>query len=80
MYLLNHRALVDDGHARLESDGPKPFLGADIQPWLRKVISRRSWIARWSSWLFGTAIHVSPVSGTWLRAFEDDWNKRGADI
>jgi hypothetical protein len=55
-------------------------MGAEVRPLLRKVTGGHSWIARWSSWLFGTEIQVAPMSGTWLRAHENDWDKHGVDI
>jgi hypothetical protein len=80
MYLLHDRALVDRRRPRIESDGPTPLMGADLGPLVRKVTGGHSWIARWSSWLLGTEIHVSPLSELWLRAHEDDWSKHGVDL
>ena len=80
MYLLHDPASLDHGRPRLESECPAPFGGAVIALLLRKVTDGRPWIAKWSAWLLGTAIHVSPISGTWLRAHEHDWNKHRADV
>jgi hypothetical protein len=55
-------------------------MGVDIGLLLRKVTSGHSSIARWSSWFLGSEIHVSPLSGTWLRVHETDWNKHGMDV
>jgi hypothetical protein len=55
-------------------------MGGDIGPLLRKATSGHSWIAKWSSWLLGTQIQVSPMSGTWLRAHEADWSKHDMDV
>jgi hypothetical protein len=57
-----------------------PLMEADIGSWLRQGTSRHSWIARWSSWLLGTEIRVSPMSDTWLRAHENDRSKHGVDV
>jgi hypothetical protein len=79
MYVLHDRALV--GHARPRLDScPTPSMGGDIGPLLRKATSGHSWIAKWSSWLLGTQIQVSPMSGTWLRAHEADWSKHDMDV
>jgi hypothetical protein len=62
------------------SDCPTPLMGVDIGPVLRKVTNGHSSIARWSSWLLGKEILVSPMSGRWLRAHRVDWNKHGVDV
>jgi hypothetical protein len=80
MYLLHDRALVGRGRPRLEPEGPTPDMRADIGSLLRKVTSGHPWIARWSSWILGTEIHISPMSDMWLRAHESDWNKHGVDV
>jgi hypothetical protein len=80
MHLMRDPALVDHGRPPVESGGRTLLMGADIWPFLRKVTSGHSWIARWSSWLLGTEIHVSAMSDAWLRVHEDDWNKHGVDV
>jgi hypothetical protein len=80
MYLLHDSALVDHGRPAFESHHPVPIMGAGNARSLRKTTSGHSWIARWSSWLFCTEIHVSPMSDTWLRAHEDDSTKHGLHI
>ena len=80
MYVLRDRALVDRDRRRLEWDWPTTLVGVDIGPFLREVTKGHSPIARWMSWLLRGEIHVSPMSGTWLRAHEDDWNKHGVDV
>jgi hypothetical protein len=80
MYVVHDHALIDHRRRRLEPDCPTPLMGAEVRPWLRKVTGGHSWIARWSSWLFGTEIQVAPMSGTWLRAHENDWDKHGVDV
>ena len=79
MYQLHDRALVEHGRPRLESDSPAASAGAALGALLRKAASE-SWVARWSAWLLGTAIHVSPMSDTWLRAHDDRSSKRGMDL
>jgi hypothetical protein len=80
MGLQHDLALVDDGRTRLESDRPTPTLGAELGLLVRKVTSGHSCIAKWSSWLLGTEIQVSRMSGTWLRTHADDWNKHPLDL
>lgn len=75
------RALVDHRRRRRESNCPTPLtLGVEIGPLLRKVASGHRSIVRWSSWLVGRDIHVSPMSGAWLRRHEVDCNKHAADV
>lgn len=73
--MLHDRALVDHGRRRLESSGPMPFMGVELGALFRKVTSGHTSIASWWLWVFGREIHVSPMSDTWLRAHEADWNK-----
>jgi hypothetical protein len=80
MYVLHDRTLVDHGRHRLESNDPTPFTGVDIGALLREVTSRHSSIASWWLWFLGREIHVSPMSSTWLRAHEADWNKHDMDV
>jgi hypothetical protein len=79
MYVLHDRALADHGRRRLDPNGPTPF-GVEIAALLRKVTSGHSSIASWWLWLIGREIHVSPLSDTWLRAHEADWNKHDVDV
>jgi hypothetical protein len=80
MYVLHDRALVDHGRRRLDPNGPTPFIRVEIAALLRKVTSGHSSIASWWLWLIGREIHVSPLSDTWLRAHEADWNKHDVDV
>jgi hypothetical protein len=80
MYALYDRALVEHERREPESDCPTTLiLGVEMGPLLRKMASGHASIVRWSSWLLEMEIHVSPMSGTWLRAHEADWNKH-ADV
>jgi hypothetical protein len=78
---LHDRAFVDHGRRGLESDRPTTLmLGVEMGPLLRKMASGHVSIVRWSTWLLGREIHVSPMSGTWLRTHEADWVKHAADV
>jgi hypothetical protein len=46
---------------------------------VRKAASCAS-IVRWSFWRLGRGIHVSRMSEGWLRMYEVDYNKHGADM
>jgi hypothetical protein len=74
------RALVGGGHGRLAWHCPTLLKRPDIAQWSRTVIIGRSWIVKWTSWFLRTEIHLSPVSDTWLRAHQGDWNKHGVDV
>lgn len=77
MYPL-HDALV--ARPRPDRDGAATAWGSGPGSLLRAVITGHPWIARWSSWLLGTRIHVSPVSNEWLRAHRQSWNKHRVDV
>ena len=82
MYLTHDRALIDPRQHRVESDyWPIPLpLGNEFRLLVRKVATGRGSVVRWSSQLLGRGIHVSPMSGTWLRMHEAEYNKHAADI
>jgi hypothetical protein len=80
-YVLDDRALVNHGRRRLESDCPTTLiLGVQMGPLVQKLASGCASIVRWSSRFLGRKIHVSSMSGTWLRTHEADWNKHAADV
>jgi len=61
----------------------RPFLlplGGQLRVLVSKVKPGHDSIVRWASRLFGGGFHVSPVSSTWLRSHEADYNKHGADV
>ena len=68
MYLTHDRALID--HRR---SGVEPTYWPMLLPLggeFRLLVRR----------LLGRGIHVSPMSGTWLRTHEADDDKHGADV
>lgn len=80
MYLTHDRALIDHRRRRVESSYWLLPLGGELRLLVRKVATGRGSVVRWSSWLFGRGIHVPPMSGTWLRMHEADYNKHGAEV
>lgn len=82
MYTTHDRALIDHRGSRVESSYWPMLLplGGELRLLVRKVATGRGSVVRWSSRIFGTGIHVSPMSGTWLRMHEADDNKHGADV
>lgn len=80
MYVLPHRASVEDERPPLAGRPTPLILDFEVGRLLCKVTGGQFSIARWSSRLLGRKIQVSPMSGTWLRIHEADWNKHGADV
>lgn len=82
MYVTHDRARVDHGRRRIESDyWPMVLpLGGECGLLFRKVTTGRDSIVQWSSRLLRRGIHVSPMSGTWLRTHEAEHTKHRVDI
>lgn len=81
-YTTHDRALIDPTRNRVEA-GYWPVLlpfGGELRVLVRKVTTGRGSVVRWASRLLGRGIHVSPMSGTWLRLHEADQNKHGAEV
>lgn len=82
MSMTHDRALIDHRRSRVEW-GYWPMLlplGGELRLLVRKVATGRGSVVRWSSRFLGRGIHVSPMSGTWLRTHEADYDKHGADV
>lgn len=81
MYVTNDRALIDQTQRSVASDWPALLpLGSGLKCLVGKVASRRGALVRWSVRVLGRGIHVSPMSGTWLRMHEAEHTKHEADI
>jgi hypothetical protein len=83
MYVTNNdRALIDHTRSRVASEyWPTPLPhGGELRDLVRKVVSSRGSLVRWSSRLLGRGIHVSPMSGTWLRVHEAEHDKHEAAV
>lgn len=79
MYLTHDRALIDHNHGRGASDWRTLLpLGGEWKSVVGKV--SRSVLILWSSRVLGRGIHVSPMSGAWLRVFDAEHTKHQADI
>jgi hypothetical protein len=81
-YVAHDRALIDHRRRRVESDyWPIPLpLGDEFRLLVCTVATGRGSIIRWSSRLLGRGIHVSPMSGTWLRIHEAEHDKHAAEV
>ena len=68
MYLTHDRALIDHSRSRVEPTCWSMLLplGGEFRLLVRTLLGR--------------GIHVSPMSGTWLRTHEAAYDKHGADV
>jgi len=80
MHLTDERAPIDRSRSTRESsDRPMLLLlGSEFRVLVRKFATGRRSAVAWS--FLGRGIHVSPVSGTWLRMHEAEYHKHGAAV
>ena len=81
-YVTHDRALIDHRQQRVESGyWPIPLpLGDEFMFLVRTAATGCGAIVRWFDLLLGRGIHVSPMSGTWLRMHEAEHDKHEADV
>ena len=84
LYVTHDRALVNYRQRGLESrhwpiSNP---LGSELALALVRTLATtvRDSIRRWSSQLLGTGTHVSPMSNTWLRMHEAEYDKHRGEV
>jgi hypothetical protein len=82
LYATHDRPLIDRRRNGVESVLGLMLLplGADLRFLVRQAVAGgNSVVRRWVG-VPGTRIHVSPMSPTWLRIHEADYNKHAAEI
>jgi hypothetical protein len=80
MYVAHAGALIGERLRRHEAESAtSPFRGDEHGTRWSDIAGARAVIVRWSSWLLGREIHLSRMSGTWLRTHEVEWNKHALD-
>lgn len=82
--VTHDRAPVDHGQRGLEA-GHWPMsypLGSELALALFDTLATMvpDSIRRWSSQLLGTGIYVSPMSSTWLRMHEAEYDKHRGEV
>jgi hypothetical protein len=81
MHVTHNRALTGRSPGRVASDWAALLpLTAELRPLVRKVAFDFSSLVWWSSHVLGTRIHVSPMSGEWLRMHDTEQTKHGLDV
>jgi hypothetical protein len=81
MYVTHDRELIDRSHRGVVSGWLAfvPLVG-ELSLLVGTLASWRRALVRWSSQVLGRGIHVSPMSGTWLRIHTAEHPKHGADL